>query len=382
MQKTIHKRKKQGEALQLKISIPLVDLKKQYQNIKDEIDVVIARVLQGTDFILGYQTEKLEQEVAGYYNTKYAVGVASGTDALTLSLIACGIGRGDEVITTPFTFVATAEAIFRAGAKPSFCDIDEKTYNLHPDKIREKITSSTRAILPVHLYGLACDMDRILSLAGEYNLKVIEDCAQAFGAEYKGNKVGSMGNAGCFSFFPGKNLGAYGDGGMVVTDEEEIANKIKVLRGHGSKNKYYYDIHGFNSRLDTLQAAILRVKLRHIDKWIRMRQENADYYGRLLSDSDIVVPFIPDYASHCFNYYTIRLKKDRNIVQKRLEEKGIAYAIYYPLSLHLQKVYEYLAYKPGDFPGAEKIQDEVISLPMYPELTREEIKKICKVLCP
>jgi dTDP-4-amino-4,6-dideoxygalactose transaminase len=362
------------------MAIALVDLKKQYQSIKDEINAAIEQVILDTNFILGYQVERLEQDVSRYYNVKYAVGVASGTDALVLSLIACGIGQGDDVITTPFTFIATAEAISRIGATPIFCDIDEKTYNLDPDKVRKKITPSTRAILPVHLYGLACDMEEILTLAREYNLKVIEDCCQAFGAEYKGKKIGSLGNAGCLSFFPGKNLGAYGDGGMVITNEEEIAWKIRMLRNHGSKAKYYYGMHGFNSRLDTMQAAILLVKLRYIDNWIKRRQENAGLYNQMLSNMDVICPFVPDYARHCFNYYTIRLKKDRDIVQKYLTKNGIAHAIYYPLCLHLQEIYKNLAYKNNDFPVAERLQGEVLSLPMYPELTLEEIKKICQVI--
>jgi len=360
--------------------IPLIDLKKQYESIKDEVNSEISKVLENTNFILGHQVEELEHEVAKYFGTKYAIGVGSGTDALLLALIACGIGKGCEVITTPFTFIATSESICRAGAKPSFCDIDEKTYNLKPDNIREKITPSTRAILPVHLYGLTCDMDKILALAKEYNLKVIEDCAQAFGAEYKGNKVGSLGDAGCLSFFPAKNLGAYGDGGMVITNSEEIALKVRILRNHGSENKYYYSIHGFNSRLDTLQAAILKIKLKYIDKWLNMRQKNAEYYRMMLSDPDIITPFIPDYAKHSFNYYTICIKKDRDIIKSRLSKSGVASAIYYPLCLHLQKVYKYLGYNRGDFPVAEKLQDEVLSLPMYPELSRKEIKKVSEII--
>jgi dTDP-4-amino-4,6-dideoxygalactose transaminase len=360
--------------------IPLVDLKKQYQSIKDEIDEAIQQVLNDTSFILGSEVEKLEDSIARFHNTTCGIGVASGTDALLLALTACGIGKDDEVITTPFTFIATTEAICRVGAKPVFCDIDETTYNMNPEKIEEKIAPSTRAILPVHLYGLSCDMEKILTLAREYNLKVIEDCAQAFGSEYKGERVGSFGDAGCLSFFPSKNLGAYGDGGMVITDNEEVANHLKMLRNHGSSNKYFCGMHGFNSRLDTIQAAILRVKLRYIDRWIKDRQENAAFYNQMLSNTDIEIPFVPDYARHSFNYYTIRIKKNRDKLQKHLKENGIANAVYYPLCLHLQDVYKDLGYKSGDFPIAEKVQNEVLSLPIYSELTPLDITEICRII--
>ncbi|MDY6844120.1 MAG: DegT/DnrJ/EryC1/StrS family aminotransferase [Thermodesulfobacteriota bacterium] len=360
--------------------IPLVELKKQYRSIEKEINSAIMQVLQDTNFVLGHQVEKLEKEVSKYCNARYAVGVASGTDALVLSLVACDIGRGDEVITTPFTFIATAEAIIRVGAKPVFCDIDEVTYNISLERIKEKITPSTKALLLVHLYGLPCDMDEILSLAKEYNLKVVEDCAQAFGAEYRDNRVGSLGDVGCFSFFPSKNLGAYGDGGMVVTSDETIAQKISLLRNHGSRTSYYYSAHGFNSRLDTLQAAILLVKLNYVDEWIKMRRKNAAFYNKLLAHDDIITPTVPDYMYHCFNYYTVRLKKNRDLVQQNLTSHGVAHAVYYPLCLHLQEIYKDIGYKPGDFPVAEKMQDEVLSLPMYAELAYEEIEEIGKVI--
>lgn len=366
------------------MKIPLVDLKIQYQSIKTEIDTAIQRVLEQTDFILGEELQSLEKEVAQYCGTKYAIGVASGTDALVLSLNALGIGKGDEVITTPFTFIATSEAICRVGAKPIFIDIDEKTYNLDPEKIEQylkrvsgiKHQASVKAIIPVHLYGLPCEMDSIINIAKRYNLKVVEDCAQALGSEYKGRKVGSLGDIGCLSFFPGKNLGAYGDGGMIVTNDAEVAERIKMLRNHGSKTKYYYLLHGFNSRLDTLQATILRVKLKYLDKWIDQRCQNALYYNQLFSRTEIITPNSPNYVKHSFNYYTIRLGNSRDKIQKTLQEESIATAIYYPLSLHLQEVYGYLDYKKGDFPVSEQVQDEVLSLPMYPELTRDHIKEI------
>jgi len=361
--------------------IPLTDLKAQYNSIKDEVGLAIGEVLKETNFILGRQVELLEAEVAKYIGTKYAVGVASGTDALVLSLLALGIGKDDEVITTPFTFIATAEAISRVGAKPVFCDIEQKTYNIDADKIKTKITPRTKAILAVHLYGCPCQMDEIIALAKAHHLKIIEDCAQSFGAEYKGKKAGSIGDCGAFSFFPGKNLGAYGDGGMVATNEAEIAEKLKILRNHGSQDKYFYVTHGFNSRLDTLQAAVLRVKLKHIDKWIAMRITNADYYHQLLSGiENISVPEVPGYAKHAFNYYTIRIKKERALLQQRLKEKGIASAIYYPLCLHLQEVYRDLGYKKGDFQIAEQTQEDVLSLPMFAELTKEQLKEITQTI--
>jgi dTDP-4-amino-4,6-dideoxygalactose transaminase len=363
------------------MNIPLTDLKAQYESIKGEIEAAVAEVFEETNFILGKQVSLLEQEIAQYLGVKYAVGVASGTDALVLSLAALGIGEGDEVITTPFTFIATVEAISRVGARPVFCDIDEKTYNIDPAQIEKKITSSTKAILPVHLYGLLCAMDEILTISKKYKLRIIEDCAQSFGAEYKGKKAGSLGDCGCLSFFPGKNLGCYGDGGMVATNDAALFEKIKVLRNHGSKDKYFYVSHGFNSRLDTLQAAVVRVKLKHIDKWVDQRIACASTYNELLKDiSNLSVPQTPAYTKHAFNYYTIRVKKNRTVIQGRLKENGIASAIYYPLCLHLQQVYKDLGYKKGDFPVAEQAQNELLSLPMYPELKREQIEFIVRVV--
>ncbi|MBU0533521.1 MAG: DegT/DnrJ/EryC1/StrS family aminotransferase [Candidatus Omnitrophica bacterium] len=362
------------------MTIPLTDLKKQYQSIKKEIDLAIEQVVTNTNFILGREVEEFEKEMANYLNTKFAIGVASGTDALVLAIRTLNISEGDEVITTPFTFIATTEAIIRAGAKPVFCDIDEETYNIDTNKIEEKITSKTKAILPVHLYGLSCEMDKILSLAQKYNLKVIEDAAQSFGSEYKDKKAGAIGDIGCFSFFPAKNLGAYGDGGMITTNDEQTIQKLKFLRNHGQTEQYHYTLHGFNSRLDTLQAAVLKIKLKYIEKWITMRLEKARLYNKLFLGSEIITPFIPAYSEHSFNYYTIRIKEKRDVVLTRLKENGIACAIYYPLCLHLQEVHNDLGYKIGDFPVAEKIQTEVLSLPMYPELEKEEIEEIVKIV--
>jgi dTDP-4-amino-4,6-dideoxygalactose transaminase len=338
------------------------------------------------NFILGPEVKLLEDKVANYCGTKFAVGVASGTDALVFALISLGIGDGDEVITTPFTFIATAEAISRTRARPVFSDIEYDTYNICPEKIEEKITKNTKAILPVHLYGMPCDMDKIIALAKKHNLKVVEDCAQAFGAEYLPTsrqvkaKVGSLGDCGCLSFFPGKNLGCYGDGGMVLTNDASIYGKLIMLRNHGSSNKYFYKMHGFNSRLDTLQAAILLVKLKYIDKWIEMRLNNAKIYNQLIASRNILTPKASLFEGHAFNYYTVRVKSGRDILQARLKEKGIASAVYYPLCLHLQEVYKELGYGKSDFPVAEEAQEEVLSLPMYPELNKEQIQEIAAVI--
>jgi dTDP-4-amino-4,6-dideoxygalactose transaminase len=383
------------------MTIPLVDLKAQYDSIKDELDTAIHRVVRSGQFILGSEVKAFEDEMAAYCGTKYAVGVASGTDALHLALLACGIKAGDDVITTPFTFIATAESITKCGATPVFVDIDPKTYNIDPEKIeqylqsrqitghqspgsplpeRERTKVRVKAILPVHLYGQPADMDPILKLASKYHLKVIEDCAQALGAEYKGKKVGSLGDVGCLSFFPSKVLGAYGDGGMVVTSDPEIAETVKILRVHGSKTTYQHFMHGFNSRLDSLQAAILRVKLKHLDRWKELRRSKAALYTRLLSPIDGIEP--PHFEKNCkssCNYYTIRIKDSRlsrDGLRKHLESKGIQTMVYYPLSLHLQEVYKYLDHKPGDFPQSEQTQEQVLTLPMYPELSDEQIEAV------
>ena len=364
------------------MTIPLVDLKAQYNSIKDDIDAAIRRVVQSGQFILGPEVKAFEDEVAAYCGTKYAVGVASGTDALHLALLALGIKDGDEIITTPFTFIATAESIAKCGAKPVFVDIDPKTCNIDPKQVELKITTKTKAILPVHLYGQPAAMDDILVIARKHNLKVVEDCAQAMGAEYKGKKVGSLGDAGCLSFFPSKNLGAYGDGGMVVTNDPQIADIVRILRVHGSKVTYQHVMHGFNSRLDALQAAVLRVKLKYLDRWNELRRAKTALYNRLLSQVEGIEPlhFAKGGKSSC-NYYTIRLKDsrvNRNELRKHLESKGIQTMVYYPLSLHLQEVYRYLGYKPGDFPQSERAQEQVLSLPMYPELSEEQIEEVVK----
>lgn len=364
------------------MTIPLVDLKAQYDSIRSGIDAAIHRVVQNGQFILGPEVKAFEEEMAAYCGTEFAVGVASGTDALHLALIALDIKPGDEVITTPFTFIATAESIAKCGAKPVFVDIDSRTYNIDPAQIESKITSKTKAILPVHLYGQPAQIERILGLAEKLNLKVVEDSAQALGAEYKSVKAGSMGNAGCLSFFPSKNLGAYGDGGMIITNDPKIAETVRILRVHGSKTTYQHVMHGFNSRLDALQAAVLRVKLKYLDIWNELRRGKAALYTKLLSGIDGIEP--PYFDKHCkssCNYYTIRLRDsrlNRNELRKRLESKGIQTMVYYPLSLHLQEVYKYLGHKAGDFPQSERAQEQVLSLPMYPELSEEQIEEVAR----
>ena len=360
------------------MKIPLADLKAQYLSIKNDIDEAIWRTIENTQFILGPEVKALERNIASYIGVKHAVGVASGTDALLISLMACGIGPGDEVITTPFTFIATSETINRCGAVPVFIDIDPETFNINTTKIESKINRKTRAILPVHLYGQTAQMDDILHLARKYNLKVVEDCAQAFGAAYRGKKVGSIGDVGCFSFFPSKLLGAYGDGGMVVTDDGKIAETAEMVRNHGGKDKYFVTVHGFNSRLDSLHAAILQVKLKYIDEWIDKRRQQARLYFELFNTiRGIHVPEVASGSYHVFNYYTIRAT-ERDKLQKHLNSKGIATAIYYPLPLHLQEIYKPLGYKVGSFPESERAAKEVLSLPMYPELEDKDIEYIAE----
>ena len=364
--------------------VPLVDLQAQYATIKNEVDEAISGVVSRGDFILGSEVELFEDEVAAYCGARHAIGVASGTDALHLALLACDVGPGDEVITTPFTFFAITEAIIHCGARPVFVDIDPGTYNIDSRKIEAKISEKTKIILPVHLYGQPVDMSPILELAERYGLKVIEDCAQALGAEYKSRKVGSLGIAGCLSFFPSKTLGAYGDGGMVITSNAEIAEKLRILRQHGARHKYYHLMPGFNSRLDTLQAAILRVKIRHLDSWIRQRRTKAALYASLLGDlPGIDLPFDEPNSQHAFNYYTIRVRESnstRDNLARELAAQGIATAIYYPLSLHLQDALKGAGYGHGDFPESERAQREVLSLPMFPELQPDQITSIVEII--
>ncbi len=362
--------------------VPLLDLKAQHKIVGKEISSAIEEVLESGYYVLGPNVKKLEEEIAAYCRVKYAIGVASGTDALKLSLISMGIGKGDEVIVPPFTFISTVEVITQIGASPVFTDIEEETFNIDAEKIEEAITEKTKAILPVHLYGHAAQMEKIISLARKYNLKVIEDAAQALGTEclFSGifSKVGSLGDAGCLSFFPTKLLGAYGDGGMVLTNNEEIAEKIRVLRAHGLNGDYSYCLSGYNSRLDELQGAILRVKLKYLDDWINMRRQKAHFYNELLtsfSSSGLKIPQEASYARHNYGVYTIR-SLQRDHLKEYLTKRGIETKVYYPLPLHLEEIHKGLGYKKGDFPVAEKASREVLSLPIYPELTEDKIELV------
>jgi UDP-2-acetamido-2-deoxy-ribo-hexuluronate aminotransferase len=351
--------------------IQMVDLVTQYQKIKPEIDQAIHRVLDSGQFILGKEVGEFEAAAASYLGVRYAVGCASGTDALQVAMMALGIGEGDEVITTPFTFVATTETIVLLGARPVYVDIDPQTFNIDPAKIEAAITRKTKAILPVHLYGQSADMDPLVEVASNHGIPIIEDAAQAMGAEYKGRKVGGIGTLGCISFFPSKNLGAFGDAGMVVTNDAALAERVRMIAVHGSKKRYYHEIIGVNSRLDTLQAAILNVKLRHLDAWCEARRRAAHVYNTLFAGTDIVIPFEAPYVRHVFHQYTIRLK-NRDAVAQRLAEKKIPHAIYYPIPLHLQQAYAHLGQPEGGVPITERAAAEVLSLPMHTELTREQ----------
>lgn len=359
--------------------IPMVDLHRQYQQLKPDIDAAIQDVLNQTQFILGPNVAALEKEVAAYHGGACAIGVASGTDALLLALRACGIGPGDEVITTPFTFIATAEVVALLGAVPVFVDIEPDTFNIDPEKIEVKITPRTRAIIPVHLFGHPAGMGAIIELAIKYKLKIIEDCAQAFGAEYHGKKAGAFGDCGCFSFFPSKNLAGYGDGGMIVTNDEELAKNIRILRNHGSTVKYHHSLIGYNSRLDEIQAAIIRVKFRHIDSFNASRHANAQIYQTLLNAGAVALPVERPGCRHVFHQFTIRSAR-RDRIMAALQEKGIASAVYYPVPLHLQEAFAGAAGAGNRLTCAEACAREVLSLPMFPELSKDEIRTICDVV--
>ena len=359
------------------MKVDVFSLKEQYENIKDEIKGPMEKVMTSGGFILGEDVKLFEQEFPDYCGVKHGVGVNSGTDALFLACLACGIGKGDEVIVMPYTYIATALGISMAGARPVFVDIEEKTYNIDVSKIEKAITEKTKAILPVHLYGHPVDMDPLMEIAKKHNLKVIEDCAQAHGALYKDKKVGSFGDVACFSFYPTKNLGTFGDGGMVVTNSEEIKERLLLLRDYGRKGRYEHILKGYNSRLDTLQAAILRVKLKHLDEWNEKRRKNAHLYAKLFKENniDLVLPNESDYAKHVYHLYPVRVK-DRKSVMEKLAEKGIRTLMHYPIPIHLQDAYKDLGHKKGDFLISEKCCEEILSLPMYPELPEEEIKYV------
>ena len=362
------------------MQVPLVDLKAQYQTIKTEVEAAISSVVESQQFIMGPQVKECEAAIAEYCRCEYAVGVSSGTDAILIALMTEGIGQGDEVITTPYTFFATAGCIARLGAKPVFVDIDPTTYNINPALIEAKVTARTKAIIPVHLFGQMADMDPIMEIARRHNLVVIEDAAQAIGAEDKERRAGSIGHYGCLSFFPSKNLGCFGDGGMVVTNEQVRAERMAILRAHGSRPKYHHKIIGGNFRLDTLQAAVVTVKLRHLDMWTEGRRRNAARYDRLLSEAGLV-PAITLPAGkttrHIYNQYVIR-SRQRDELQKHLKAQDIGTEVYYPVPMHLQECFAYLGHKAGDFPESERAARESLALPVYLELTDEQAEYVVR----
>lgn len=352
------------------MNVPLLDLKAQYASIRDEIRAVIDEVCDAQYFILGPQVEKFEYEVAAYCGTEHAVGVSSGTDALILSLMAYGIGHGDEVITSNFTFFGTAGSIARVGAKPVFADICPTCFNIEPESLESLITERTKAIIPVDLFGQMADMQTIMEIARKHDLVVIEDSAQSIGATHHNQKTGQFAHLTTFSFFPSKNLGGFGDGGMIVTDDAALADKCRALRMHGETKKYHHKFIGGNFRLDALQAAILRVKLRYLDEWSARRRENADYYNKRFADTPVVTPEVYDFNESIYNQYTVRIPNGRrDAVQAHLSDVGIGCAVYYPVPLHLQECFAHLEHKQGDFPDSETAAEEVLSLPIYPELT-------------
>ena len=358
--------------------IPMVDLKKEFTEIKKEVFEMLTEILESSHYILGPKVSELEKKISDYHGVAAAIGVASGTDALHLSLDALGIGEGDEVITTPFTFFATAEAVIYTGATPVFVDAEPDTLNIDVSLIEKKITKKTKAIIPVHIFGHPADMAEINKLARKHNLKVIEDCAQAFGAAINNKRVGSFGDAGCFSFYPSKNLGAYGDGGMITLNDSVIANTIKKLRNHGSGGAYKHESVGFNSRLDEIQAGILLIKLKRIDDYNSKRRLNAALYNKFLS-GNVKCPKEKNGCYHVYHQYTI-MSPERDKLQNKLKDNGISSVVYYPIPLHLQEALSFLEYKEGDFPVAEKAAREVLSLPMYPGLEEKTIKEIAEII--
>lgn len=377
------------------MKVPLLDLSAQYQTIRDEVRVAVDRVLESQQFVMGAEVQALEKQIAEYSQTKFAIGCASGSDALLLALMSCGVGKDDEVITTPFSFFATASAIARLAARPVFADIDERTFNLNPALVGEKITTRTKAIVPVHLYGQCTEMGPLSELAGSadisvggppaslpvsgarHGIPIIEDAAQAIGAEDARRRAGSMGKIGCFSFYPSKNLGGAGDGGMLTTSDVAHAQRLRMLRLHGEEQKYHHQIVGINSRLDALQAAILQVKLRHLDEWTDARQRHAQQYELMFDDAglseQVETPLVRAGARHIFHQFVIRIRDGRrDALREHLRERGVGTDIYYPIPLHLQECFAYLGYKEGDFPNAERAAKETLALPIYPELTDEQ----------
>jgi len=362
------------------MKVPFLDLKSQYESIRPEIADAIQQVLEKTAFAGGPFVAQFEKEFAAFCETQFAAAVGSGTDALWMALLALGVGPGDEVITVADTFIATAEAISYCGAKPVFVDVEPLTYNMDPAKLEAAITKKTKAVIPVHLFGQMADMDPILAISRKHKLFVVEDASQAHGAEYNGKRAGSMGDVGCFSFYPGKNLGAYGEGGAVVTNDPEIDRSVRILRDHGQEKKYYHGRIGWNARMDGIQGAILSVKLKHLQAWNDMRRKNAGFYNDLLKKVDgVAIPQKAAYAKHVYHIYAIRVK-NRDVLIAALAAKDIHCGIHYPIPLHLQEAYKSLGYKNGAFPVAEKAAAEFVSLPMYPELTGEQIAQVATEL--
>ena len=357
--------------------IPLVDLKAQYQAIKAEIDPAIMAVVESCGFVMGKEMYAFEEEFARYCGVKHGIAVSNGSDALHLALQASGVGPGDEVITVPNTFVATTEAITRVGAEIRFVDIDVRTFNMNPALLEKALTRKTKAILPVHLYGLLADMDPIMAFAKKHSLIVIEDAAQSHGATYNGKRAGHFGVSACFSFYPGKNLGAYGDAGMVVTNDDGVAERIRLLRDHGQdrSRKYTHAVEGYCFRMDSIQAAVLRVKLRHLDAWNAARREHAAYYGKLFKGSDVIPPYVPPTSEHVYHIFGARLPR-RDVVLNGLKARGIDARIHYPIPVHMQPACQRLGLKVGDFPATDQAVAEVISLPIYAEMTDAQIEEV------
>lgn len=361
------------------MKVPFVDLKVQYQSIKNQIQEAILNVVEDCAFVGGKYVEKFEEEFAAYCNRRYAVGVSSGTSALHLALIALGINSGDEVITAANTFIATTEAITHAGGKVKLVDINPDSYTIDPQKLEEAITPKTKVIIPVHLYGQTADMDPIIEIARKHGIRVLEDAAQAQGAEYKGKKAGSLGDVAAFSFYPAKNLGAYGDAGMVVTDDKEIADKVRLYSNHGRRSAYDHAVEGFNERLDGIQAAVLSVKLKNLDRWNRMRAEAAKAYNELLKDLPVKTPKEMPYSKHIYHLYVIRIA-NREKVREYLSSKGVGTGIHYPIPIHLLDAYKHLGISRGAYPETEKAAQEILSLPMYAEITEEQQRYVVDCL--
>jgi len=361
----------------MSVKVSLLDLKKQIAPIRQELDAAIKEVIDAGNFILGRQIQELEADVCKYTGAKYAVGVSNGTDAIRLALLALGVKSGDKVICPTFTFYATAGAIAAMGAIPVFADIDPLTYNISSEEVEKILKKDSakkiKALVPVHIYGQCADMDPINKIAAEYNLKVVEDTAQAFGAEYKGKKAGSIADCGTVSFFPGKNLGAFGDAGMVLARDKSVADSIRTMRNQGSIEKYHHEVIGYNNRLDTLQAAVLKVKLKYLDSWNQKRRQNALYFNATFKGAAAHVPFVPEYNTHIFHHYVLRLDKSSAGLTDHLVKNGIDSRVYYPIPLHLQECFRHLGYKQGDFPHSEKAAEQTLSIPVHPDLTKEEM---------